>query len=178
MNHQKPVQSVRSYLHRPISQLEKGLAADLSAKKASKPHTERQHGPSQHSHSVSMQGYPGAPITSGAACLVFLRLSEIGGRYEDSLVSSSLDSHVVISRPDNQKYHFNSVLYPGKNANPQSEVIKSVYPNMGGLFQAKSSAIFMLGAAQSGKSFPIQGTKELPGLLPRTVEELFIHLRR
>lgn len=91
---------------------------------------------------------------------------------------SALDSHVVISKPDNTKYHFHSVLCPAKNANPQTEVIKSVFNFLLGLFQAKSTSIFMLGAAQSGKSFPIQGTRDFPGLLPRTVEELFKHLRR
>ena len=125
-----------------------------------------------------MQGHPGPSNAAAAACLVLLRLSEIGGRCEESLVPSSLDSHVVVSRPDNQKYQFHSILYPGKNANPQTEVIKSVFSNLVGLFQAKSSSIFMLGASQSGKSFPIQGTRDFPGLLPRTVEELFKQLRR
>lgn len=86
---------------------------------------------------------------------------------------SQIDCTSVLDCRTGSKHRFPLVLGPLQESSHQVEMYQLVKPLLAGLFAGRSTAVFSLGAEFAGKSFAIQGTRDYPGLLPRTVEFIF-----
>jgi hypothetical protein len=100
-----------------------------------------------------------------------LRLSEVGLQKVKYFASVSESS--VVTAKDSTKLSFSTIINSPTSLEQQLELYHKLKPCMAGLFSGRNVLVFSLGSGCSGKSFCIQGTKEHPGLLPRTVEYLF-----
>lgn len=105
-----------------------------------------------------------------------LRLAEVG-LTKTKPFSAVSDKYVLTGR-DQARLTFSGIVTSASTPNPQVDLHQKLKPYLASLFQGKSCAVFALGASSSGKSFCIQGTKEYPGLLPRTVEYLFGYIEK
>lgn len=103
--------------------------------------------------------------------LSIVRLSQINSKHECSL--RPFDQATLISKVDGHKYYFSGIVSAVQSKNQQAELKQMIKPCLTRVFEGKSSIIFSLGGNYSGKSFSIQGTRDQPGLLPRTIESIF-----
>nr|DAD38666.1 TPA_asm: hypothetical protein HUJ06_012988 [Nelumbo nucifera] len=71
----------------------------------------------------------------------------------------------------NECYKLDS-FYGQENDNVSQIFQKEVSPLIPGIFDGRNATIFAYGATGSGKTFTMQGTDELPGLMPLTMSEV------
>lgn len=112
----------------------------------------------------------------GSSYVTILRLADNG--LPKTRPFSAIGDKNVTSHKDKIKLSFSSIINPSSSCNSQVELFERVKSAISSIFNEKSSIIFALGATKAGKSFCIQGTKEYPGLLPRTVEHLFTTIEK
>jgi hypothetical protein len=112
----------------------------------------------------------------GCSECVVLRLANVEGLKQRHI--SQIDSSTISDVRTGTKHRFSMVLGPQQESSHQVEIYQLVKPLLAGLFSGRSTSVFSLGADFAGKSFAIQGTRDHPGLLPRTVEFLFNHVQK
>lgn len=103
--------------------------------------------------------------------LTFLRIRPINC---DAGLYSVRDNHLIVSIPGSSKKHqytFDKVF--DENCE-QSEVYDDCCsPLIDSLINGRDSLLFCYGTSASGKSYTIKGPENNPGLIPRTIKELF-----
>ncbi|KAH9385694.1 uncharacterized protein NEMAJ01_0590 [Nematocida major] len=96
---------------------------------------------------------------------VFLRVKGEGEKKEGEF--SFLDNSVVDATG---MYEFDKVFY-GKD---QQAVFQSISPIVGMALEGYNMAVFTYGQTGSGKTFTMEGTEEHPGIIPLTIEKVFL----
>lgn len=132
--------------------------------------------PSSKKSAKAAQDMSQSKVNLGTPYITILRLAENGLQKTKPFLAIG-DKHVTTCK-DKTQLVFTSVINPSLSSNPQVDLFEKVIPSIASIFNGKSSIIFSLGATKSGKSFCVQGTREYPGLLPRTVEHLFTNINK
>jgi Cdc6-like AAA superfamily ATPase len=84
---------------------------------------------------------------------------------------------VELSPKVNQKiFNFEKVF---RESSSQAEVYTdAIQNNVSTLFQGINSTVITYGAPSSGKTFTLQGTKAMPGVIPRALHDIFVYITK
>ncbi|KAK1292464.1 hypothetical protein QJS10_CPB17g01519 [Acorus calamus] len=87
-------------------------------------------------------------------------------------VVSSDSTHVLLKFTESKRkyYALDRVFTPAAS---QDEVFSEIEPLIQSLLDGYNACIFAYGQTSTGKTFTMEGTSEWPGIVPRTLEELF-----
>ncbi len=69
-----------------------------------------------------------------------------------------------------KNFHFDKVYGPDSS---QEEIFSSVRPLLHGVLSGEKVTVFHYGQTTAGKTYAVSGTEENPGLIPRSIHELF-----
>ncbi|XP_009793652.1 kinesin-like protein KIN-14T isoform X1 [Nicotiana tabacum] len=83
-------------------------------------------------------------------------------------------NEVLINLADHKSkiYSFDKVFHPSSS---QGEVFSEIEPIIKSALDGYNACIFAYGQTGTGKTFTMEGTEELPGVVPRAIEALFKH---
>lgn len=96
--------------------------------------------------------------------------------------SSYLDATSKVARKEDKQFTFDKSFWSHNPADAHYATQEDIYSSFGEEFldhnfDGYHTCIFAYGQTGSGKSYTMMGTKEQPGLIPRTCEALFTRIR-
>lgn len=77
---------------------------------------------------------------------------------------------ILLDGEQEKNFHFHKVYGPDSS---QEEIFSSVRPLLHGVLSGEKATVFHYGQTTAGKTYTVSGTEENPGLIPRSIHELF-----
>lgn len=88
------------------------------------------------------------------------------------VATDSSNVFLKVARGNNKSYSFDKVFHPSSS---QGEVFSEVEPVIKSALDGYNACIFAYGQTGTGKTFTMEGTRDFPGIVPRSIEALFEH---
>ncbi|WWD01450.1 hypothetical protein V866_008394 [Kwoniella sp. B9012] len=112
-------------------------------------------------------------ISKAIACHVRLRPSHPNdGKTNPGSIKISGNSIEALNKEGDKRYHFDLDKCHGQTIS-QEEVFDSVRSTIEQAYNGQNTTIFTYGVTGSGKTHTMQGSREDPGIIPRTVQAIF-----